>query len=334
MDIPSDHRPFGSSQDLLAGRPTDADAERRQLEQRVGPVPARMRLGLERDFEAAPRPPLNPLHLESFVAHPELIASVLRAVGLYGRGARNAAQVRLTRNTVALAALPAAFEGFTLLHMSDLHVDMSEGAMIRVAELLRGLRYDLCVLTGDYRGASFGPHAAAIAGMERLLPAITAPIFAVLGDHDSLRMVPPLEALGIRMLMNERTVIERGGARLHIAGIDDAHRYRADDIAGAAAGLDPGACAILLSHTPEVFRQAAHAGFQLMLSGHTHGGQICLPGRTALTLECVLPRRMGAGAWRYRGMQGYTSVGAGSSVVPVRFFCPPEITLHELRRSP
>jgi hypothetical protein len=82
-----------------------------------------------------------------------------------------------------------------------------------------------------------------------------------------------------------------------------------------------------------VYRQAAHAHFNLMLSGHTHGGQLCLPGSIPIKLEAVLPRRMGAGAWQYHDMSGYTSAGAGSSVVPVRLNCPPEITLHCLRRS-
>jgi predicted MPP superfamily phosphohydrolase len=86
-----------------------------------------------------------------------------------------------------------------------------------------------------------------------------------------------------------------------------------------------------LSHTPEIYRQAAHADFNLLLSGHTHGGQICLPESIPIILDAVLPRRMGAGAWQYHNMTGYTSVGAGSSVVPVRFNCPPEITLHCLR---
>ena len=78
---------------------------------------------------------------------------------------------------------------------------------------------------------------------------------------------------------------------------------------------------------------AAHAGFKLLLSGHTHGGQICLPGAIPIMLDSVLPRRMGAGAWTYRGMVGYTSVGVGSCILPVRLNCPPEITLHRLLRD-
>jgi uncharacterized protein len=89
----------------------------------------------------------------------------------------------------------------------------------------------------------------------------------------------------------------------------------------------------LLSHTPEIYRQAAHAGFDLLVSGHTHGGQICLPGGIPITLDSVLPRHMGSGPWKHGNMLGYTSVGVGTSVVPVRINSLPEITLHHLQRS-
>jgi predicted MPP superfamily phosphohydrolase len=145
-------------------------------------------------------------------------------------------------------------------------------------------------------------------------------------------MVPGLEEMGIRVLINESEAIRRGEERIHLAGIDDAHYYRVDNIEKAAAGMD-GAFSILLSHTPEIYRQAAHAGFRLLLSGHTHGGQICLPGSIPITLDSVLPRRLGSGAWKYHDMIGYTSVGAGSSIVPVRINSRPEITLHRLQRG-
>src|SRR5437762_8062081 len=110
------------------------------------------------------------------------------------------------------------------------------------------------------------------------------------------------------MLLNECVSIELGGATIYLAGIDDAHFYRVDNIEKAASGIPHDGFAVLLSHTPEIYRQAAHAGFDLLLSGHTHGGQICLPGSIPLTLGSVLPRRLGAGAWRYRDMIGYTSI--------------------------
>jgi predicted MPP superfamily phosphohydrolase len=166
--------------------------------------------------------------------------------------------------------------------------------------------------------------------MARVMGHLKQPVFGVLGNHDTIQMLPGLEAMGIRMLQNECEVIKRGDQAIYLAGIDDAHYFRVDNIEKAGAQIPEAAFAILLSHTPEIFRQAAHAGFDLLLSGHTHGGQICLPGAIPLTLDSVLPRRLGAGAWSYRNMTGYTSTGAGSSVVAVRFNCPPEITLHRL----
>jgi predicted MPP superfamily phosphohydrolase len=210
---------------------------------------------------------------------------------------------------------------------------MSAAAMQRVCELVGELRYDLCVLTGDYRGKTFGPIEAALDGVGRVRSHLRGPIYGVLGNHDTIRMVPGLEAMGIRMLLNECELIARDDQRIYLAGVDDAHFYRMDNIEKATMPIPDGAFSILLSHTPEIYRQAAHAHFRLMLSGHTHGGQICLPGSIPITLESALPRRMGAGAWRYNDMIGYTSVGAGSSVVPVRLNCPPEITLHCLRRG-
>jgi predicted MPP superfamily phosphohydrolase len=101
----------------------------------------------------------------------------------------------------------------------------------------------------------------------------------------------------------------------------------------AAHDIPAEAASILLSHTPETYRRAAHAGFDLVLCGHTHGGQICLPGGVPVLTEADSPRRLARGAWRYHDLQGYTSAGAGSCIVDVRLNCPPEVTLHRLRRA-
>jgi hypothetical protein len=302
------------------------------LEKRLGRLHARQRLGIESEHEARVfGHGLNFFHIENWHSAQALIRNALRLVGLYGRARRNAEYVHLKHNDVKSKELPPLFDGFTILHLTDLHVDISEGAMRRLGELVDGLDYDLCVLTGDYRGRTFGDFAATIDGMARVRAHLKAPIFGVLGNHDTVQMVPALEAMGIRMLLNECEVIKRGDERIHLAGVDDAHYFRADNIEKAASPIPEGEFSILLSHTPEIYRQAAHADFNLMLSGHTHGGQICLPGSIPITLDSVLPRRMGAGAWQYHRMSGYTSVGAGSSVIAVRLNCPPEITLHHLR---
>jgi uncharacterized protein len=306
----------------------------RELEIRLGPLHARQRLGIERDHEAQVfGQGLTFFHLENSSWAEWIIRNVLKATGLYWRARQNAERILVKRNDMRFKTLPPLFEGFTILHISDLHVDMNEVAMNRLIELVGSMQYDVCVLTGDYRGRTFGPFQPALDGVARVGTHLKQPIYAVLGNHDTIQMVPGLEAMGIRVLLNECETIVREEQRIYLAGIDDAHFFRVDNIEKAALSIPRGEFSILLSHTPEVYRQAAHANFDLMLSGHTHGGQICLPGSIPIKLEAVLPRRMGAGPWRYSDMTGYTSVGAGSSVVPVRLNCPPEITLHHLRRG-
>ena len=305
-----------------------------KLEQRLGRVHAKQRLGIETAHEAQVfGQGINFFHIENWYSVHSVIRNTLKLAGLYERGKRNAERIVVRHNDVWFEQLPPLFDGFAILHISDMHVDMNEVAMRHLAELVSDLRYDACVLTGDFRGKTFGPFEATLDGVSRVRAHLKQPVYGVLGNHDTILMVPGLEAMGIRMLLNESEAILRDDQRIDIAGIDDAHFFRVDNIEKAASQIPDGQFSILLSHTPEIYRQAAHAEFNLLLSGHTHGGQICLPASIPITLDSVLPRRMGAGAWQYHNMIGYTSVGAGSSVVAVRFNCPPEITLHTLRRG-
>ena len=304
-----------------------------KLERRLGRLHARQRLGIETDHEAQIfGQGINFFHIENWYSIHSVIRTTLKLLGLYGRGRKNAEQIQVRHNHVGSKRLPKQFDGFTLLHLSDLHADISEGAMRRLNEILPGMTYDICVLTGDYRGATFGPFDAALEGLARARARLKGPVYGVLGNHDSIRMVPELEEMGVRILLNECESISRGDAAIYLAGIDDAHYYRVDNIEKAASEIPDGGFSILLSHTPEVYRQAAHAGFDLFLSGHTHGGQICLPRSIPITLSSVLPRQMGSGPWKYGDMIGYTSVGVGCAIVPVRINCLPEITLHHLQR--
>ena len=304
------------------------------LEKRLGRRHARLRFGVENEHEAQVFDQgIDYFHIGNLRLSPLMIRTCLKLTGLYGRGCKNAAQIEVRHNHIRLPKIPKAFDGFVILHLSDLHVDMNQGAMEHLRGILQEIKYDLCVFTGDYRGKSFGPYEEALLGMARVCAELRKPLYGVLGDHDTIRMTPGLEEIGIRMLLNESITIERDNQHIYLAGIDDAHFYGADNIEKAASEIPRDEFSILLSHTPEIYRQAAYADFDLLLSGHTHGGQICLPGRIPLTLDSVLPRHMGSGAWKYNDMIGYTSVGAGSSIVPARFNCPPEITLHHLNSS-
>jgi len=304
-----------------------------RLEERLGRVHARQRLGIESDHEAQIfGQGINFFHPENWYSVHSAIRAFLKLTGLYWRGTKNTERIEIRHNYVEREDVPSKFDGFTILQLTDLHADMNPGAMRRLVELLDEVKYDICVLTGDYRGKTFGAFDAALECVALVRSRLKGPVYGVLGNHDTIRMLRPLEEMGIRMLLNESEAVASDGQRIHVAGIDDAHYFRADNIQNAAANIPHDEFSILLSHTPEIYRQAAHADFKLLLGGHTHGGQICLPGSIPITLDAVLPRSMGAGPWTYHHMSGYTSVGAGSSIVAVRFNCPPEITLHHLQR--
>jgi uncharacterized protein len=270
------------------------------------------------------------LHLEEWYRAPRLIRGCLRLVGLLARARRNALAFRVVENELPIAGLDAAFDGFRLLHLTDLHVDINDAFVPALIEQLHGIDYDACVLTGDYRARTFGPTDGAIDGMRRVRAVLADPIYAVLGNHDSIRFAPAFESDGIRMLVNESVLLRRGDAAVRMVGVDDAHWFRLDAIPNVAT-QQPRLPSLLLSHSPENYRRAEGAGFDAFLCGHTHGGQICLPGGRPITLDAHIPRRFGRGAWRYGRMRGYTSPGVGTSIVDVRLNCPPEITLHRLR---
>jgi len=308
------------------------DAVLQELEKRLGVVHARQRLGIE--SESGHRvfgKGLNFFHPENWYSTHSLIKNIIRLSGMYARGQRNACNIQLKHNTIKLGNLPRAFENYTILHLSDLHIDMYPKATEALIDTIKAIKYDVCVMTGDYRAKTYGDANAALQGMQTVAGHLKQPVYGVLGNHDSIRMVPGLEASGIRMLLNESITLSREGACIHIAGIDDAHYFRVDNIEKAAHAIPVNEPSIMLSHSPEVYRQVAHARFDVMFCGHTHGGQICLPGGMPITLDSSCPRYMGAGAWRYQAMAGYTSVGSGTSIVDARFNCLPEVTLHQLQ---
>jgi predicted MPP superfamily phosphohydrolase len=264
---------------------------------------------------------------------PWTVRAGLRVTGLSRRAYREFLDVRVVENVVALPSLPAAFDGFRLLQISDLHSDIDPALIERVIELLAVSRFDRCVLTGDYHNQIGTPWDESLALTLRLMPHLGPQPLAILGNHDFLAKVPPFEAGGLRVLLNESVAIETGGERLWICGVDDAHLFRTHDLRAASAGIPAHECRILLSHSPETWREAASLGYALQLSGHTHGGQLCLPGGFPIVRKAPVPRALLAGAWREGGMIGYTSRGTGSCSVAARLNCPPEITIHILRSA-
>ncbi len=307
----------------------------RLLERRVSPVHLRLRQQIESAREQKILGQgLKVFHIENWYSIHAVIRGTLRLMGLHERGRRNALRLVKTHNEISVPHLPEAFEGFRILHLSDLHLDINPHMPDVLMERIESEYYDLCVITGDYRAKTFGGYDKALEAMQRVRTVIKEPVYTVLGNHDSINMVPGLEAMGIHVLLNESAVIERDGALLYLAGIDDPHYYAAHNLEKAAENVPLNAVSILLSHSPETYVAAAHTGFDIFFCGHTHGGQICLPGGFPVMCNARAPRAVCNGAWAHQQMQGYTSRGSGVSVVDVRFNCEPEITVHTLRKRP
>jgi hypothetical protein len=314
--------------------PLDPEGYRR-LAARVGRCHLDQRLGIEEEFEARVFGQGRTFfHIENWYSVHGLMRLALRLMFLHGRGRRNARAIELRRNELLVPHLPREFDGFTLLHVTDLHLDGASDLPDALIEAIAKVdHYDICVLTGDFRVKTFGPFEAALDGMARVMAHLHGPVYGILGNHDTIRMAPGLEDMGVTMLLNEVASIRRGDAVIYLAGIDDPHYYRADNLEKATDSIPREAVSILLSHSPEMYRHAAYACFDVMLCGHTHGGQICMPGGIPLILNAGAPRAMCNGPWRYKGLQGYTSAGSGVCIVDIRLNCPPEITLHTLRRG-
>jgi hypothetical protein len=155
---------------------------------------------------------------------------LLQLTGQYARGVRNAWEIGIREVDLSLPRLPTGFDGYEILHLSDLHLDGMPGLEETILASLGGREFDLCVLTGDYRTELHGPIRPTIDRLRRLVEGLRCRhgILGVLGNHDDCHMVAPMEAMGIRMLVNESVEIERSGQRIQVIGTDDVHYYFTD----------------------------------------------------------------------------------------------------------
>jgi uncharacterized protein len=256
-----------------------------------------------------------------------LLAALLTLVGFVN--ARRRARVRVV--DVPIAGLPAALAGFTIAQISDLHV----GPTIRrpyveaVVEAVNALEPDVIAITGDLVDgavAHLAPHTAPLARLRA-----RHGTYFVTGNHEYYSGVTPwlreLERIGMRVLLNEHVVLRHAGASLVMAGVTDysGHHFHAShrsDAAGALAGAPADAAVrVLLAHQPRSAFDAARAGFDLQLSGHTHGGQF-LPWNFFVRFW----QPFTAGLHRLDHLWVYVSRGTGYWGPPKRIFAPSEIT--------
>jgi predicted MPP superfamily phosphohydrolase len=261
-------------------------------------------------------------------------ATSVKFAGLFGRGRRNALAPTLVDLDLFFPTLPTAFDGYRILHLTDTHLDALPELADIAERMLVGVEADLLVLTGDIMGKPDGELVSATVPLARVLAGTTIRDrrLAVLGNHDPTTMAGALETLGFEVLLNRAVTLVRGTDRISITGLDDVHQFYTE-AAGHALFESGEEFRIALVHSPEMADHAAEAGIALYLTGHTHGGQICLPGGRPLLTRLTRCRHAAVGQWRHGMMQGYTSRGLGISWPPLRYNCRGEITMITLRRA-
>ena len=253
-------------------------------------------------------------------------------------------QPELVRLEMPLARLPSAFDGFTIAQLSDFHYDpiFSITPIRRAIDIVNRLHPDLVVLTGDFvtippyavhdypRSAKAAePCAKVLSGLASRLGSI-----AVLGNHDvhsdSKFVTTALQDHGIQVLCNRSIPIQQNGSRFWLCGLDSADR--APNMKRALDGVPPTETVVLLVHEPDFADEASVKPVDLQLSGHSHGGQIWLPGIGAPWLP-RFAQKYPRGRYNVRGLPLYTNIGLGTIRLPVRLNCTPEVTLITMRSN-
>src|SRR5579872_4741419 len=282
------------------------------------PVAARRWAGLRNRYLGGPRFKNRLTHMKPILNY-ELMRQFRGGLGV-------------TAQRIWLSELPEGFRGFRILQLSDIHhslfVPLSHVAA--VVELSNRLKPDLVALTGDfvsYSRASIEPVAEILGGLRA-----RGGVVAVLGNHDFRVGADAVESAlrrqHIQVLRNRHRLLHRGGATLCLAGVDD-YGYGAD-LEQALRGTPEGAATILLAHNPRLVTAAACRGIGLVLSGHTHGGQVNVPLLGTVYGRSPEGMRFKKGWDRLGGTQIYVSRGIGTIVLPVRWRCPAEVPLLEL----
>ena len=232
----------------------------------------------------------------------------------------------------------AALDGLTVVQLSDFHAGFTPSFNLRAArkavDLALEAQPDLVLVTGDFAGGTHG-----LDELRRQLLRLRPPlgVFGVLGNHDhgdsKAPFVQPtdpafVESCGVRLLVNEAVTVEREGASIEIGGVDDTDGGH-DDLPAVLAALDrrPGSLRLLLSHHAEVVKLTEPGDFHLTLAGDTHGGQICLPVPGRRILLSDLGAEFAEGAYDVGGRPLYVTRGVGTSMLPFRAFCRPEVVV-------
>ena len=266
-----------------------------------------------------------------------LMAAPFAAVG-YGAFIQRT-DFRVREVDIPLAGLPPDLDGLRILHLSDIHLSafLSEAEFARVIDAALHLHPQLAVVTGDLISGHSDPLDACIRQLARLKA--DAGVFACMGNHERYARAEDYTArqsarLGIRFLRGQAQTLRFGNATLNLAGLDfQSQRDRGQYLRGAERLIVPGATNLLLQHNPDVFPAAARQGYNLLLAGHTHGGQVTVE----ILDRSINPARFFTpyvyGLYRQGNAAAYVTRGIGTIGIPARIGAPPEISLLRLRKA-
>ena len=226
---------------------------------------------------------------------------------------------------VPLTGLPSGLDGLRMAHVSDLHFRRWDRASEAAQTLLTDLDYDLLLVTGDFCSFRWKWRQAAELTQRFLGRIAQRPAYAVLGNHDDPRLADA--DLPLRFLRNESVSLDSLGAGLTLAGVDQSGR-RTEDLDAALRRGPASGPTILLAHYPSTVFRVPIGKVQLVLSGHTHGGQIRLPGLGCVWANDRIPRRMSRGLHEVAGTMIHVSPGIGVCLpIRIRVNCPAEVTV-------
>jgi uncharacterized protein len=267
-------------------------------------------------------------HWDLFLRLLKTFGFLLKITGYYKKGYDNAKDIDVTELTLYFPNLPENFNGFRILHLTDLHIDSIPGFTACIIQKLKPLEFDICLLTGDYRCDKSGSFRHILKPLRLLTKYLKAPfgIFAILGNHDTYLMAQYEQDSGMELLINESVEIIKEDQKILITGTDDPFYFYTES---ALLSLETKGYnfKIAMVHTPELAKAASENRYDLYLCGHTHGGQVCLKEGIPLISHQFEGKKFSHGKWNIGTMTGYTSKGVGVSGLPVRFNCKPEITV-------
>jgi predicted MPP superfamily phosphohydrolase len=264
---------------------------------------------------------------------PTTLRAIKSALGQMARVALTEPfMLAIERQEIYLRRLPKSLDGLRVVHLSDFHYGPLTNSkhLERAVKAANDLRPDLIALTGDYisHDRSYAAPCAELVGRLRARHGV----YAVLGNHDhwtdAALIADLFRAEGIRVLVNEGMRVDLRGESFWLAGVDD-KMVGLEDLPLALAGSRDDELKLVLAHNPIILRRAARARVDLVLSGHTHGGQVTL--RSEKSRSGRPRRRMLRGLGRRAETQIYVTRGLGTVVVPIRYGCPPEVSSLELR---